>query len=160
MINKIDKKNLLKEFGLNLSFKGKVRDIYETKDKKYLLIFTSDRISAFDFVFNDIIPGKGILLNKLSLFWFNITKKIIKNHIADFDRLGIKDFPENYKERCMFVQKTKVLPIEAIVRGYLAGSAWELYKKEKIIDGKKSTNKFKNMISLKTQFLRLQQKQK
>ncbi|MEC9206251.1 MAG: phosphoribosylaminoimidazolesuccinocarboxamide synthase [Pseudomonadota bacterium] len=143
MINRIQENDLQKEFGLDLSSKGKVRDIYESKDKKYLLIYTTDRISAFDFVFNDMIPGKGVLLNKLSLFWFNLTKEIIRNHIVDPNKLGIKNFPSDYEERCMFVQKVKVLPIEAIVRGYLAGSAWELYKKKEIINEEKSNIKFK-----------------
>ena len=123
---------------LNLSHQGKVRDIFEVKNQKYLLIYTSDRISAFDFVFDDTIPGKGILLNKLSLFWFEKTKEIIKNHIINFQTIKINNLSDEDKDRCMLVKKTKVLPIEAIVRGYLAGSAWQSYKKTKIINNKKS----------------------
>ena len=123
---------------LNLSHQGKVRDIFEVKNQKYLLIYTSDRISAFDFVFDDTIPGKGTLLNKLSLFWFEKTKEIIKNHIINFQTIKINNLSDKDKDRCMLVKKTKVLPIEAIVRGYLAGSAWQSYKKTKIINNKKS----------------------
>ena len=130
--------NFLQIPDLNLSHQGKVRDIFEVKNQKYLLIYTSDRISAFDFVFDDTIPGKGILLNKLSLFWFEKTKEIIKNHIINFQTIKINNLSDEDKDRCMLVKKTKVLPIEAIVRGYLAGSAWQSYKKTKIINNKKS----------------------
>ena len=129
--------------GLDLSFKGKVRDVYETKNKKYLLIFTTDRVSAFDFVFNNTIPGKGAILNKLSLFWFGLTKGIIKNHVVDFKKLKIKNIPNRYEKQCMFVKKTKVIPVEAIVRGHLAGSAWKLYEETKIINDKKFDTVFK-----------------
>tara|TARA_B100000686_G_scaffold51826_1_gene55799 strand:- start:9294 stop:10160 length:867 start_codon:yes stop_codon:yes gene_type:complete len=130
--------NFLQIPDLNLSHQGKVRDIFEVKNQKYLLIYTSDRISAFDFVFDDTIPGKGTLLNKLSLFWFEKTKEIIKNHIINFQTIKINNLSDEDKDRCMLVKKTKVLPIEAIVRGYLAGSAWQSYKKTKIINNKKS----------------------
>ena len=107
----------------NLLFKGKVRNIYDYGDDR-LLIYTSDRISAFDYVFKDEVPGKGILLTKMAKFWFNKTSHIIQNHILD-EQL---DIPENIQKNCMLVTKTKVLPIEAIVRGHLAGSAWSTYE--------------------------------
>ena len=107
----------------NLLFKGKVRNIYDYGDDK-LLIYTSDRISAFDYVFKDEVPGKGVLLTKMAKFWFNKTNHIIQNHILD-EQL---DIPENIQKNCMLVTKTKVLPIEAIVRGHLAGSAWSTYE--------------------------------
>ena len=107
----------------NLLFKGKVRNIYDYGDDR-LLIYTSDRISAFDYVFKDEVPGKGILLTKMAKFWFNKTNHIIQNHILN-DQL---DIPENIQKNCMLVTKTKVLPIEAIVRGHLAGSAWSTYE--------------------------------
>lgn len=107
----------------NLLFKGKVRNIYDYGDDR-LLIYTSDRISAFDYVFKDEVPGKGILLTKMAKFWFNKTNHIIQNHILD-EQL---DIPENIQKNCMLVTKTKVLPIEAIVRGHLAGSAWSTYE--------------------------------
>ena len=107
----------------NLLFKGKVRNIYDYGDDR-LLIYTSDRISAFDYVFKDEVPGKGILLTKMAKFWFNKTNHIIQNHILN-EQL---DMPENIQKNCMLVTKTKVLPIEAIVRGHLAGSAWSTYE--------------------------------
>ena len=107
----------------NLLFKGKVRNIYDYGNDR-LLIYTSDRISAFDYVFKDEVPGKGVLLTKMAKFWFNKTNHIIQNHILN-EQL---DMPENIQKNCMLVTKTKVLPIEAIVRGHLAGSAWSTYE--------------------------------
>ena len=118
-------------------YKGKVRDVYTINNDKLIMIAT-DRISAFDFVFDDTILGRGVLLNKLSLFWFNMTKDIVKNHIVDIKELKINELGQESRDRCMLVKKTKVVPIEAIVRGYLAGSAWEFYKKTKMINNKKS----------------------
>ncbi|MED5274483.1 MAG: phosphoribosylaminoimidazolesuccinocarboxamide synthase [Pseudomonadota bacterium] len=141
--------NFLQIPELVLSHQGKVRDIYEIKNQKNLLIYTSDRISAFDFVFDDTIPGKGALLNKLSLFWFDKTKNIIKNHIVGFQEINISSLSNEDKERCMLVRKVKVLPIEAIVRGYLAGSAWESYKKTKTINNKKTDIVYKEFDQFK-----------
>ena len=112
----------------DLIFSGKVRDVYDYKEGK-LLIFTTDRISAFDFVFDDEIEGKGIILNQMSKFWFTLSKRLIKNHFLDIN----PNIPEKFKNRVMVVKKTKVLPVEAIVRGYIAGSAWKEYKKSKTI---------------------------
>ena len=122
----------------NLLFKGKVRNIYDYGDDR-LLIYTSDRISAFDYVFKDEVPGKGILLTKMAKFWFNKTNHIIQNHILN-DQL---DMPENIQKNCMLVTKTKVLPIEAIVRGHLAGSAWSTYKNTGKINNIKMVNSYK-----------------
>ena len=116
-----------------LSFKGKVRDIYDINDK-HLLIVTTDRISAFDYVFEDIIPGKGILLTKMTKFWFKLTNQIITNHLLDKNEIKNLNISNEVADRCMLVKKTKVLPIEAIVRGHLTGSAWESYKKKSIIN--------------------------
>ena len=116
-----------------LSFKGKVRDIYNINDNR-LLIVTTDRISAFDYVFEDIIPGKGILLTKMTKFWFKLTNQIITNHLLDKNEIKNLNISNEVTDRCMLVKKTKVLPIEAIVRGHLAGSAWESYKKKNIIN--------------------------
>tara|TARA_B100000902_G_scaffold52700_1_gene59430 strand:- start:2291 stop:3148 length:858 start_codon:yes stop_codon:yes gene_type:complete len=112
----------------DLIFSGKVRDVYDYKKEK-LLIFTTDRISAFDFVFDDEIEGKGIILNQMSKFWFSLSSHLVKNHFLDID----PNVPEKFKNRVMVVKKTKVLPVEAIVRGYIAGSAWKEYKKSKTI---------------------------
>ena len=122
-----------------LSFKGKVRDIYNINDNR-LLIVTTDRISAFDYVFEDIIPGKGILLTKMTKFWFKLTNQIITNHLLDKNEIKNLNISNEVTNRCMLVKKTKVLPIEAIVRGHLTGSAWESYKKKNIINNE-ITNK-------------------
>ena len=114
----------------NLIFSGKVRDVYDYEQEK-LLIITTDRISAFDFVFDDEIEGKGIILNKMSKFWFILSNHLIKNHFLDIK----PDIPEEFRNRVMIVKKTKVLPIEAIVRGHVTGSAWKEYKKSKTIHG-------------------------
>jgi len=116
-----------------LSFKGKVRDIYNINDNR-LLIVTTDRISAFDYVFEDMIPGKGILLTKMTKFWFKLTNQIITNHLLDKNEIKNLNISSEVADRCMLVKKTKVLPIEAIVRGHLTGSAWESYKKKSIIN--------------------------
>lgn len=117
--------------------KGKVRDIYEAGDK--LLIVTTDRISAFDYVLPNPIPSKGVCLTQLSKFWFDFTKDIMDNHLLS---LAIDDFPQdiqNYQEqlsnRTMLVKKSEVIPIECIVRGYISGSAWKSYTKDGTVCG-------------------------
>ncbi|MBU1626390.1 phosphoribosylaminoimidazolesuccinocarboxamide synthase [bacterium] len=115
--------------GLKLVKQGKVRDIYEIEDK-YLIIAT-DRISAFDVVIPNGIPGKGVVLTQLSLFFLKYTKGLIDNHLITGN---VDEFPQNlkkYKEilkgRSMLVKKAKPLPIECIVRGYITGSGWKDY---------------------------------
>ena len=115
--------------------KGKVRDLYEA-GHGYLLIVSSDRLSAFDSVLPTAIPGKGEILNKLSLFWFSHTRHIIKNHIVAADLEEIKKYlPEaaldegSLKGRAMLVRWTKRVDFECIVRGYLTGSGWKEYLK-------------------------------
>lgn len=123
--------------GLKLLRRGKVRDIYEIEDK--LLIVASDRISAFDVVLPTGIPNKGKVLTQISLYWFNIMSDVIKNHIVTADVSQYPDVLKPYsdvlKDRSMLVKKTKVLPIEAIVRGYLSGSGWKEYKKSGTVCG-------------------------
>ena len=109
---------------------GKVRDVYDLGDR--LLIVASDRISAFDVVLASRIPEKGKILTQMSLFWMDKTKKIIENHLISGD---VKDLPpqlEKYKSflwgRIMITEKTESLPIEAVARGYLAGSGWREYR--------------------------------
>ena len=116
----------------NLIHKGKVRNIYEYASDR-LLIVTTDRISAFDFVFEDEIPGKGELLTKMSEFWFRKTKHILDNHIIEDSSINVAS---DIVDRSMLVKKTEVIPIEAIVRGHLSGSAWKSYKDSKEINGK------------------------
>lgn len=118
--------------------KGKVRDIYEVDSERLLLVAT-DRISAFDHVLPNPIPTKGICLTQLSKFWFDYTKDIVPNQVLSTE---INDFPKSlykYKNslmyRSMLVKKTKVLPTECIVRGYLSGSAWKSYKTDGTVCG-------------------------
>ena len=123
--------------GLKLQSRGKVRDIYKVDD--YLLIVTTDRISAFDVVMPNPIPGKGEILTRMSVFWFERMKDIVENHLVSTDPL---DFPrechpyENeLKGRSMLVKKAKPLPVECVVRGYLSGSGWKDYLRSKKISG-------------------------
>lgn len=111
-------------------YSGKIRDVYEY-DQEHLLIVTTDRISAFDYVFEEEIFGKGSLLNKMSIFWFKLTNGIIKNHYID----KLPKIDSNLISRSMLVKKTKVLPVEAIVRGHIAGSAWKSYQENGSING-------------------------
>ncbi len=122
---------------LNLISRGKVRDIYSVAD--YLLIIATDRISAFDVIMSDPIPGKGIILNRMSAFWFDKMKDIIDNHLIS---INPDDFPAEcapYRSflegRSMLVKKATPLPVECIVRGYLSGSGWQSYQKDKTISG-------------------------
>jgi phosphoribosylaminoimidazole-succinocarboxamide synthase len=123
--------------GLKLLNRGKVRDIYDFGDS--LLIVATDRISAFDVVMNEGIPYKGKVLTQISDFWFEQTKDIVQNHLISS---LVYDFPPECKpywnilsDRSMFVKKTKTLPVECIVRGYLSGSGWTEYKKNQIVCG-------------------------
>ncbi len=115
---------------LKLFRKGKVREVYDFDDK--LLIVATDQISAFDVVLPSLINGKGILLNKISNFWFDFSSGIIKNHIISEN---VSDFPpecQEYKsvlkDRSILVWKTKMIELEAIVRGYLSGSGFKDYQ--------------------------------
>ena len=130
-------------------FSGKIREVYDYGDDK-LLIKTSDKISAFDFVFDDEILDKGVLLTDTTKIWFNKTKNIIENHLL-VDGSVSELIPYTHKS-CMVVKKCKPIRIEAIVRGYLSGSAFEQYTKEgevsdiKIQDGLKLNDKFEKPI--------------
>ncbi len=116
---------------LNLVKRGKVRDIYDLGDT--LLMVVSDRISAFDVVMPDPLPGKGIILTQISLFWFDIMKSIIPNHIitADVDAYPsiCRPYTESLRGRSMLVKKAVPLPVECIARGYISGSGWKSYQK-------------------------------
>jgi len=114
--------------GLSPSARGKVRDIYDLGDK--LLIVATDRLSAFDVILPTPIPDKGRVLTQLSLFWFDLLKDVIPNHVlsatefpAPFDK-----FRDDLAGRSMLVRKTKPLPIECVVRGYVSGSGWKDYR--------------------------------
>ncbi|KAL0569356.1 Bifunctional purine biosynthetic protein ade1 [Marasmius crinis-equi] len=125
--------------GLTLISKGKVRDIYSTSSPDYLLFVATDRISAYDVILKNGIPDKGKLLTQISLFWFKKLEHIIPNH---FVTANVDEMPEEvgmYKaqlqDRTMLVRKAKVVQIEAIVRGYITGSAWSEYKKSGTVHG-------------------------
>lgn len=115
---------------LPLYIKGKVRNVYDLGDK--LLIVVTDRISAFDVVFPNLIPNKGKVLNSISEFWFNYTKDIIDNHVITTDVSqypeGLSQFKEELQGRSMLVKKIKMAEAECIVRGYLEGSGLKDYK--------------------------------
>jgi phosphoribosylaminoimidazole-succinocarboxamide synthase len=113
--------------GLTPSARGKVRDIYDLGDK--LLIVATDRLSAFDVILPTPIPDKGRVLTQLSLFWFDLLKDVIPNHL-----LSATEFPapfdlhqEDLAGRSMVVRKTQPLPVECVVRGYVSGSGWKDY---------------------------------
>jgi len=119
--------------------RGKVRDIYDLGDK--LLIVATDRLSAFDVVMANGIPSKGIILTQISRFWFDFLSPAIEHHFISDD---VASFPEpfcDYSEqlagRSMLVKKVEVLPIECVVRGYLAGSGWKEYKDSETVCGQK-----------------------
>lgn len=117
---------------------GKVRDIYDLGDR--MLLVTSDRISAFDVVFDQPIKDKGIILNQIAVSIFKATSHIVDNHLISSE---VKDYPEEFQEyqdylegRSMLVQKTRVIPFECIVRGYISGSAYSEYRKTGTVGGK------------------------
>lgn len=123
--------------GLKLFRKGKVRDVYEAGEN--LLVVSTDRISAFDVILPNAIPDKGAVLNKISVFWFNFTKSIIPNHFitdnVDEYPANLKKYKDELRGRSMLVKKTRVIPFECVVRGYLSGSASKEYKKTQSICG-------------------------
>ena len=114
---------------LKLLHRGKVRDLYEI-DSGRLLIVQTDRLSAFDVVLPTPVPGKGEVLTALSLFWFRRLAQVIPNHLLDVDPAALVRAAERdqVRDRAMVVRRLKPLPIEAIVRGYLAGSGWKEYR--------------------------------
>jgi phosphoribosylaminoimidazole-succinocarboxamide synthase len=125
--------------GLPLFKKGKVRDVYDLGDK--VIIVATDRVSAFDVVLPTPIPKKGKILTKICEFWFGLTEGVIENHLIT---TNVSDFPaeaQAYKKvlegRSMLVKKAKILPVECIVRGWLAGSGWKEYKKQGSVCGVK-----------------------
>lgn len=111
--------------------KGKVRDVYEV-GREMLLMIVTDRISAFDVVFDDLIPDKGCVLNQISEFWFDYCKDIIGNHVVTTDvseyPMGLSKFRNELKGRSMLVRRAEMVEAECIVRGYLEGSGLKDYK--------------------------------
>ncbi len=130
------------KLSLTLAYKGKVRDTYDLGDK--LLFIATDRISAFDFVLPCGIPDKGLVLNQLSAFWFDKTKHIIPNHLITLINAANSlqryfptgaTVPDYLFGRSMLVEKAKRIPVEAVVRGYISGSAWAEYQQSGTISG-------------------------
>jgi len=113
--------------GLSPSARGKVRDIYDLGDK--LLIVATDRLSAFDVILPTPIPDKGRVLTQLSLFWFDLLKDVIPHHVISATEFPgpFDKFRDELAGRSMLVEKTKPLPIECVVRGYVSGSGWKDY---------------------------------
>jgi len=123
--------------GIPLFKRGKVRDVFDLGDR--LLIVATDRISCFDSVLPTPIPDKGKILNQISLFWFDYTKKIIDNHVVTAD---VKKYPKELQKyadildkRSVIGRKAKLIDIECIVRGYIAGSAWSEYQQKGSVSG-------------------------
>lgn len=116
--------------GLTLLARGKVRDLYAVGDA--LLLVATDRISAFDHVLATGIPGKGKILTQLSLFWFDLLRDVVPNHLITTD---VREFPaslqayaDELRDRSMLVKRAQMFPVECVVRGYLSGSGWKDYQ--------------------------------
>jgi len=130
IINPITETNLGK-----IWHKGKVRDTYEINNTQLLMIST-DRISAFDVVLNDPIPGKGIILTEMSKFWFSKLSDVVQNHFANIPTNNdIKGISKDELSRGIIVNKANRIDIECVVRGYLAGSGWKEYQTNQMICG-------------------------
>ncbi|CCE64284.1 hypothetical protein TPHA_0H00740 [Tetrapisispora phaffii CBS 4417] len=130
---------------LPLINRGKVRDIYQV-DSNTLLFIATDRISAYDVIMENAIPNKGILLTKLSEFWFEFLKDDVRNHLVEIPKgksifdflpkeLGEPKYRSQIENRSMLINKFKLIPLEVIVRGYITGSAWSEYQKSRTVHG-------------------------
>jgi len=123
--------------GLQCIHRGKVRDSYAL-DGRHMLIVATDRLSAFDVVLPDPIPGKGRILTQISNYWFARTRHIVANHMTDFELAAWVQDPGELamlEGRAVIVQRLKALPVEAVVRGYLAGSGWKDYQQSRKVCG-------------------------
>ena len=114
---------------------GKVRQVYDIGEE--LVIYATDRISAFDYILKNTVTNKGVVLTKMSKFWFDFTKDIVPNHMISTD---VKDMPEFFQQpefegHTMLCRKLEMLPVECIVRGYITGSGWESYQKNGTVCG-------------------------
>lgn len=123
--------------GVKLFRRGKVRDVFDLGE--HLLIVSTDRISCFDVVLPNTIPLKGQVLTQLSLFWFELTKDLVQNHLvsANIDEFpaSLKIYQDQLQGRSMIVKKAELIPFECVVRGYLSGSAWKEYKQNSSVCG-------------------------
>ena len=128
-----------------LLYRGKVRDTYEL-NKQVLLMIATDRISAFDVIMPQPIPGKGIILTKMALFWFEYLEHLVCNHLfkipkeldfneIDYENETLNKIPESYRSRAMIVKRADRIDMECVVRGHIAGSAWAEYCEKGTING-------------------------
>lgn len=127
---------------------GKVREIYDVGEN--LILVATDRISCFDVILNNTVTDKGRVLNKMSEFWFNMTKDILPNHMISTDTADMPEFfrTKEFEGRSMLVKKLTMLPVECIVRGYITGSGWESYKKDGTVCGIKLPDGLKESAKL------------
>jgi phosphoribosylaminoimidazole-succinocarboxamide synthase len=134
---------------LPLLARGKVRDNYAVGSDRILMV-ASDRISAFDVIMGEPIPGKGALLTQMALFWFDLLKGVVPNHLTGDDPVSAVSVAERpqVEGRAMLVKKLKPLPVEAVVRGYLAGSGWKEYQHNGEVCGVKLPAGLKNASKL------------
>jgi phosphoribosylaminoimidazole-succinocarboxamide synthase len=124
------------ELPFKLFKRGKVRDVFEVDGR--LLIISSDRISAFDYVLPSLIPGKGQVLNRIAAFWFEKTRNLIPNHILSAEPENLPEFEAHFQvleKRALLAKKLSAFPVEAIIRGYVVGSGWQTYQKSGEICG-------------------------
>ncbi len=117
---------------MKLFGRGKVRDVYEGSTPDRLLIVTTDRISAFDYILPTGIPDKGKVLTQMTLFWLDYLKDVVPNHFLSGDTNGL---PPEMAGRSMWVKRAKMFPVECVVRGYLVGSGWKDYQKTGAVCG-------------------------
>ncbi len=125
------------DIGLRRLHKGKVREVFELPDDRLLMVAT-DRLSAFDVVFPQGIPGKGQVLTQMSILWFHATQRIVPNHLVttDLSDLGLPaEAVPLLTGRSMVVRRTKRVDVECVVRGYLAGSGWKEYQRDRTVCG-------------------------
>jgi len=134
---------------LPLIARGKVRDNYAVGDDRILMV-ASDRLSAFDVVMGEPFPGKGALLTQMALFWFGKLAHVVPNHLTGEapESVVASDEVAQVRERSMLVKRLKPIPIEAVVRGYLAGSGWKEYQDSGAVCGVKLPAKLKNASKL------------
>ena len=122
---------------LALPKRGKVRDLYDLGDA--LLMVATDRISAFDVVMRDPIPGKGAVLTQISLFWFDVMQSLVPHHVitSDVDQFppACRPYADTLRGRSLLVRKTRPLPVECVVRGFLSGSGWKDYQRSGAVCG-------------------------
>jgi phosphoribosylaminoimidazole-succinocarboxamide synthase len=124
------------ELPFKLFKRGKVRDVFDVDGR--LLIVSSDRISAFDYILPSLIPGKGQVLNLIAAFWFEKTKSLIPNHVLSADPENLAEFQAHFKvleKRTLLARKLSAFPVEAIVRGFVVGSGWKTYQESGEICG-------------------------